>query len=234
MEWEQSLNGQVASHATLVAWLHQYARPNDKISDLLASGQLIALRRGLYALPGESAPPRELVANHLFGPSYVSRHWALAYYGMLTESVTRVSSVCVGRSRQYVNALGTFSYFKLPQPYYATGITIIRHDRSAYMMAEPEKALCDLLVSTRNLRIQSRKAMLTYLLEELRLDEDSLAGLRIEQVALHARAGFKSTLLNYLVSVLNSLATEHAYSDTSRAHPNVALRSGRSPLRLSR
>ena len=97
------------------------------------------------------------------------------------------------------------------------------------MMAESEKALCDTLVTTRNLRIQSRKAMLSYLLEDLRLEEYSLTGLRIEQVEQHARAGFKSELLHHLATAIGFLTSDYARSDAS--HSNAADGSG---LSLSR
>lgn len=61
------LEGQVFNHAALVSQLGDYARPNDKISDMLSKAELIPLKRGLYALgaSGGKSLSRGLIANHL-------------------------------------------------------------------------------------------------------------------------------------------------------------------------
>ena len=76
---------------------------------------------------------------------------------------------------------------------------------SAFMMATPEKALCDLLISVRNLRLQSAPAMLTYLLEDLRLDEDDLLELNIQSIQSFIEAGYKTTMLAKLADALEVL-----------------------------
>lgn len=45
------------THAVVMEMLSEYNRPNDKISELLRSGQLTALRRGLYVAGPESDLP---------------------------------------------------------------------------------------------------------------------------------------------------------------------------------
>lgn len=196
---------QVISHSTLSALLSDYARPNDKISELIAHGELLSLRRGLYTLADNRELSRELVANHLHGPSYVSRHWALGYYGLLAEKVTTVTSMCIGRSCRFRNELGEFSYHAIPTRYYSTGQTRIQHDNIAFMIATREKALCDLLVANRGLRIQSRLAMIDYLTEDLRLDEAELASLSTSRVKNIACTGYKQTLLTNLLLALETL-----------------------------
>ena len=74
----ESLINPVINHATLASVLGSYARPNDKISELIAKHQLVPLKRGLYLIADSQQPSLELIANHLHGPSYVSRHWALS------------------------------------------------------------------------------------------------------------------------------------------------------------
>ncbi len=159
----ESLANPVINHATLTSVLGSYARPNDKISELIAKHQLVPLKRGLYLIENSQQSALELIANHLHGPSYVSRHWALSYYGLLTEHVSVVTSMCIGRSRQSETARGSFHYQAIPASYYSVGIDSIQQDKIAFMMATPEKALADLLVSTRKLRIQSSSAMMNYL-----------------------------------------------------------------------
>ena len=71
---------------TLDEVLRPYRRPNDKVSEWLREGALQPLRRGLYVTgsPLRTTPIcLPLVANHLYGPSYVSLDYALALHGMI-------------------------------------------------------------------------------------------------------------------------------------------------------
>lgn len=197
----KKLEGQVFNHSVLVSQLKGYARPNGKISDMLSKAELVPLKRGLYALGTSGGRPlsKGLVANHLYGPSYVSSYWMLAYYGWMTERVETVTSMCMGRSREIDTPLGRFAYTTIPAQYYASGLTFVEEGEVAFMAATPEKALCDLLVSTRKLRIQSVSSMQHYLLDDLRLDEDDLYGLNLERLQRCANSDYKTTMLSVLV-----------------------------------
>ena len=72
-------------------------------------------------------------------------------------------------------------------------------------MATPEKALADLLLTTRKLRIQSTPAMLSYLQDDLRLDSDDLVKLDATCFYDYAQQGYKSTMLNHLGKAIDSL-----------------------------
>ncbi len=202
----ESLSNPVINHATLVSVLGSYARPNDKISDLIEKHQIVPLKRGLYLIADSYQSSRELIANHLHGPSYVSRQWALSYYGLLTERVSVVTSMCIGRSRLVETPQGDFHYQAIPASYYSIGIDSIQQDKIAFMMATPEKALADLLVSTRKLRIQSSNAMMSYLEDDLRLDSDDLIKLEASYFYDFAQQGYKSKLLVFLGKAIEGLS----------------------------
>lgn len=206
MELLKALPSPILNHASLVAMLGDYSRPNDKISELIAKHELLSLRRGLYLVAEAQLPSKELIANHLFGPSYVSRHWALSYYGLLTERVSSVTSMCLGRSRKMETSQGLFHYQAIPSAYYSVGINSIQQGNIAFMMASPEKALADLLVSTKGLRIQSTSAMLSYLLDDLRLDEEDLEELDVSQFQYFAEQGYKTILLRELAKAIEGLS----------------------------
>ena len=215
---------QVISHSALLAELAGYARPNDKISELVRSGTLTRLKKGLYTLSDNPQLSRELVANHLHGPSYVSCHWALSYYGLLSEAVAGVSSICIDRAREYSNSLGRFTYHSVPTSYYKFGLTsqslsgqsLTGHrltargftgeggGLSAFVIATPTKALCDLLVTTRLIRIQSRRAMLEYLFDDLRLNEADVAALDLQIVKDCLTAQYKTQILTNLSKAIES------------------------------
>ncbi len=162
------------NYGTLVTLLGNYKFPKDKIADLEASGILIRLKKGLYVCSPKSTGislSLELIANHLCNPSYVSYESALSFYGLIPERVYATKSAVMKRSKIYTTTLGIFEYIQTDEAYFSVGIrSEIVGNRYAYMIATPEKALCDMIISTKGLRLQSIKAMQTYLEDDLRCD----------------------------------------------------------------
>lgn len=198
--------GLVVSHSTLASVLSGYQAPNFKIHRWLDEGQLISLKRGLYAVPGLSAGaalPLPLAANHLYGPSYVSLEFMLAHYGMIPERVVQVTSVTTRRGKQYENELGRFSFQRVPAAYYAQGIDYVKaNERVGYMAASREKALCDWLALTPNLHIYSTKGLRVLLLDDMRMDDSVLSELSATKVLHFAQFGFKADRLHWLARLL--------------------------------
>ena len=63
---------------------------NQKVRNLELGGKIIRLKKGLYVVdPSVSHVPlsSELIANHIYAPSYVSMSSALRYYGLIPETV---------------------------------------------------------------------------------------------------------------------------------------------------
>ena len=61
-----------------------------KVIWLEKNGYLIRLKRGLYVVNPQYSDKMlssELIANHLYTPSYVSMSSALRYYGLIPETV---------------------------------------------------------------------------------------------------------------------------------------------------
>ncbi len=160
--------------ALLATILDNYKSPKSKVAAMEKSGDLIRLKKGLFVVSpevNEQAISRELIANHLYGPSYVSLETALSFYGMIPEKVYAVRSVTTRLSKTYVTPLGNYEYVTVPEDYFQIGIRQeIVNNQYAYMIATPEKAICDMIATTRNLRLQSVKAMQAYIEEDLRID----------------------------------------------------------------
>lgn len=160
--------------AALTTVLNDYKAPKNKVSAMEKSGDLIRLKKGLFIVSPEvngQTISRELVANHLYGPSYVSLESALSFYGLIPEKVYAVRSVTTRLSKEYVTPLGNYEYVTVPEDYYQIGIRQeIVDNQYAYLIAAPEKAICDMIATTRNLRLQSVKAMQVYIEEDLRID----------------------------------------------------------------
>ena len=174
--------------------LSDYNYPRNKISRLIGQGEIIALKSGLYVLSelfGRSPAP-ELVANLLYGPSYVSLDYALARYGLIPEQVFAVTSVCTGRKKQFDTAIGSFSYQQVKASYYSLAYLRQETDDASYLIATPEKALCDKLYLAG--RLPDLKALEILLYEDLRIDESGLAELNIKLIHPLAKASGSQNL----------------------------------------
>ena len=87
----------------------------------------------------------------------------------------------------------------MAENYYPIGIRQeIVNDQYAYLIATPEKAICDMIMTTNGLRLQSTKAIKSYLEEDLRIDFTMLKTYNPEIIRLCAEAGKKRTELTLL------------------------------------
>lgn len=188
--------------------LQGYARPRMKISSMLAKGDIIRVKKGLYIL-GESLRRRpfcrELLANLIYGPSYVSLEYALHYHGLIPERVETVTSVTCGRSRVFHTPAGTFSYRSIPLQAFRVGMDRVElDDGRAFLITIPEKALADMVVADRGAGITNRKNLHDYLLTNLRIDPTALHELDPSRLAEIA-ALYRSRRVKLLADLVNRL-----------------------------
>ena len=118
----QEYAGQPLTKQVILDVLREYKRPYDKINEMVKQGELILVKRGVY-IPGSklkiSNPEPFLLANHIYGPSYVSLESALSYWGFIPERVYEISSMSMQSTKTFKTPVGRFSYFHLPLPYYS-------------------------------------------------------------------------------------------------------------------
>ena len=197
------------SRHLILELLSDYQSPNDKISELLKSKELISIRRGLYITgPKMDLPTPEpfLIANHLRGPSYVSLESALSYWNMIPERVYEISSVSIKTSKLYKTPVGRFGYQQLKIPYYSYGIKNIEYSpKQTMLVASPEKALCDKVVLTPQIYLRSIKQTQEFLMEDLRMDSEILKTLDIKIIELWIKNAPKKSSLKMLVKTLIEL-----------------------------
>ena len=182
-------------YQTLLDAVQGYARPRMKISGMLAKGDIVRVKKGLYIL-GESLRRRpfcrELLANLIYGPSYVSLEYALQYHGLIPERVESVTSVTSGRSRTFATPVGTFSYRMISLEAFRTGMDRVElADGRSFLLAIPEKALADRIVAERGAGISSQKGLHDFLLTSLRIDPAGLRDLdpgRLVEISRHYRS----------------------------------------------
>lgn len=193
----------------ILAVLKDYKRPYDKIHELVKAGHLTAVKKGLY-IPGPQLdlprPESFLLANHLWGPSYVSMESALAHWGFIPERVYETVSVTTRSSKTYKTPVGRFSYFHAPLPYYSFGIrSEALSNKQWALIASPEKALCDKIVMTSGVVLRSTLQVQQFLQEDLRIDEDRLRELDRETISSWTADAPKKSSLQMLVKTLKSL-----------------------------
>jgi hypothetical protein len=168
-------------HHLMTGLLKDYVNPNNKIHQLIKHRILTRVTKGLYtageALGQEKSDPF-LLANHILGPSYVSLESALSYYGLIPERVYTITSMTTKAARSYNTPMGAFTYVHLAVPYYSLGIRNILLARyQQVMIASPEKAMLDKIITTAGVTFRSRASVLSYLENDLRADMNNLRGL---------------------------------------------------------
>lgn len=197
------------NHSTLLAMLKGYRRPNDKISRMLSQGELRKIKRGLYVFGKlDKATPisQPLIANLLYGPSYVSLDYALSHYGIIPEAVFEISSMTTGRAKTFDTPFGRFNYTHSYSSLYPVGIQIHKNsDGSCFLLASVEKALCDKIIFTKKLRLSSVKSVMAFLIEDLRIERSSLSELDIGIVKQCFSAGYKKNQLSFFIKLLETL-----------------------------
>lgn len=183
----------------------QLGVPSKKVQSLEKGGELIRLKRGLYVVNPEisgkpiSAP---LCANHIYGPSYVSLRWALRWYGLIPEQVHRMTSTTIKRSRSFETPIGFFDYYQVKPYYFSIGLRIVQEEGVSFMIATPEKALCDFILYDSYLPNRSLKGLLQYLEEDLRLDMDELKDFDVNIIESCAAQGGKKSILDNLIKII--------------------------------
>ena len=166
---------------------------NQKVRNLEAAHKIIRLKKGLYVVsPNVSrvALSTELVANHLYAPSYVSMQTALRYYGLIPEAVYTTQSMTLKHSRCFDTPVGRFEYKNMSREAFPIGITSINRQSYAFLMATPEKALCYL------------KDVEIYLEEDIRMEMDDFKNMDIGIFERYAQVGKKSKSIETLIKYL--------------------------------
>ena len=189
----------------LSAFFPNHKHINEKARALEKNGQIIRLKKGMYVaskMETGKELSKELIANHIYGPSYVGCEYALRYYGLIPERVYQVTSVTTKHSRDFENAIGRFSYQNCSPEYFAVGVRIEQADGVSFLIATPEKALCDVINFSKCLNLRFMKDVETYLEEDIRFDTDALENFDIELLERCAIASRKQSSINTLIKYI--------------------------------
>jgi len=144
-------------------------------------GWISPLRRGVYELtyPKDFHIPDLYIANHMYGPSYISLETALSHYSIIPEVSMTVTSVTTKPTRKFRNRHGLFIY-RTVKPAAFAGYYIEKQGGFDVFIAEPEKALVDFLhfKTYRNKKFDYG---------DERLDRDALSRLKTKKIKTYAK-----------------------------------------------
>lgn len=181
------------------AWHPDFDRNN--LSRWTKKGLLIRLRQGCFTFP-EYKVKRDYnyyFANRIYRPSYISLHTALAFYGMIPESVIQITSVTSLKTASFKNEVGEYSYKSVNENLlFGYELKPMENGRTL-QFASPEKALLDLLYLYPDYRTEKD-------LKDLRLDEDFLHEELNKSLLLEYTLNFKNKALEQKVKLLLNIS----------------------------
>jgi len=195
---------------TLLKLLADYKKPREAILRMVKNEELIRLKNGFYLISekithgSSKIIPFEQVANLLYGPSYVSMEWALSFYGMIPERVHTVTSMTLGRNKEYHTSVGNFSYSTLSSESYSIGIIQKKSPDfiGGFLIASPEKALADMVLKTcKNL---DKEQLKDELLESKRMDRECFHALNKDLLKDIAKS-YHAKHVSYLADLVGVL-----------------------------
>ena len=192
----------IVTYEILKESLTDYKARDIKIKRMSDNKEIIKLTKNLYETNKNA--PGYVVANAIYSPSYLSFDYALAYYGLIPEAVYTYTSATFGKGKKklYNNDFGTYTYRDVPTHIYPYGLQIYQEQDYSYVMATPEKALCDKLYTLKVVR--NKKDMYDLLFNDLRIDMDVLK--RLDFNVLYTLCdNYGSTNMKYLKKVLGDL-----------------------------
>ncbi|MBQ6517884.1 MAG: hypothetical protein IJI14_04135 [Anaerolineaceae bacterium] len=179
--------------------LNHFSNPGAAINRLVREKKLTNVRHGLYETDAQT--PGICLAMQIYGPSYLSFDFALAYYDLIPEAVTRFTSATFRKhkSKEYTTPFGIYSYRDVPDRAYPWGLVLNTQNTYPYLIASPEKAICDKLYTISPLH--NRKEMTTLLFDDLRIDPTLFRKLNRQKI-MELASLYQTTNHRILISCL--------------------------------
>ncbi len=201
----QQLGNIPVTASVLETFFPRIKRGNQKIRLLVRDKQIFRLKKGLYVCNPEVTGKilsTELIANHLCAPSYVSMSSALRYYGLIPEAVYTMQSMTLKHARSFDTPLGRFEYRYISKEAFSVGLTSIQKEGFAFVMATPEKALCDLIANSAKVNLRYVKDVEIYLEEDIRMEMEDFRQLDPKIFEAYAAVGKKADSIRTLLKLL--------------------------------
>jgi len=124
-----------------------------RLNEWQEKGYIRKVIKGYYIFSDLSLEEKILfeIANRIYSPSYISFEMALAYYGLIPESVYGITSASTRKTSHFITPIGEFLYRTIrPKLYF--GFEILKNNGKMFKLASPEKSFLDLFYIKRELR----------------------------------------------------------------------------------
>ncbi len=163
----------------LMGAISDYEDVRGKISSLSKKGLILPIKQGVYLLSsdlGLRPYSKEILANLIYGPSYISLETALSNYGFIPEKVTAITSISMGRGKSFSTPAGSFDYHHIKESLYAVGVQLKEVSNGSFCQyATPEKALLDFIhIKETKGEFRNQKDYFNYIQASYRLDLKSI------------------------------------------------------------
>ena len=192
-------------YQSLLNVLREYKAPRQKINELIKAQEIIRVKKGLYVFGSHvihTTYSKEVLANLIYGPSYISLESALSFYKLIPERVETITSVTSKRNKKFHTPVGVFTYRYLHLKKYPLGV--LQQEiapQTKVLMASPEKALIDYIT----LALRSRNCSIEDVFFDLRLDEDKflqcLQRRRLQNMVQYYSNNLRKEIMSYIIKV---------------------------------
>ncbi len=191
----------VIDNQFLMQDLAEYRSPKARLTRMIRNREIIQVRRGVFIYPNDTSISLKSLAAVIYGPSYISFEYALSYYGLIPERSAVITCAIYNKNKNRIfrTPLGEFHYHYLPEQVYPYDILHKNEFGQGYLIASPEKALCDTLYKIRD--VTTLHELKVLLQDDLRIDTEMLYKLDIKSIIFLAplyRKKIITTLLNLL------------------------------------
>lgn len=195
------VNSMIITVEDLLLKYSDYTDARGKIRRDILNGKIYPIVRGIYET--DKTVSGMFLAGYIYGPSYISFDYALAYYGLIPERVDVFSSATYNKHKikKYSNYFGDYIYRDVPNDVFCYGIVNIEQNGYLCNMASAEKALCDKLYTLPP--IKSIKALKLLLFEDMRIEEENFHSLNVSNFE-ELCPKYKSNNLNFLLKLVRS------------------------------
>lgn len=187
----------------LMNCLSSYKQPRDKLTKLLKKKHLIRIKKGIYIF-GEEYRKRpyslEVLANLIYGPSYISFEYALSYYNLIPEKVVSITSACTRKYKHFSTPVGEFVYYYISRSIYPLGIALESIDEHThFLIATKEKAITDYIARIKP--FETKGDLFEFLTEGMRIDQKDIFSLRLSLIK-EISANYKNKNIDLLCQIL--------------------------------
>jgi len=124
-----------------------------RLNEWQEKGYICKVIKGYYIFADRTLDEKVLfeIANRIYSPSYVSFEMALAYHGLIPESVYGITSASTRKTSCFKTSIGAFIYRTI-QPKLYFGFDLLKNNEKLFKLASPEKAFLDLFYIKTELR----------------------------------------------------------------------------------